>query len=73
MSIDEFNRRMIEIEAGNQEVFKGRRIFSYFELDSYKNTGTYMIDIDSAKRLPQALREEIQKAFDKFLVKKAER
>lgn len=70
MGIDEFNRRMIEIETGNQDVFKGRRIFSYFELDSYKNTGTYMIDIDPAKRLPQPVRDEIQKAFDKFLVKK---
>lgn len=71
MGIDEFNRRMIEIETGNQDVFKGRRIFSYFELDSYKNTGTYMIDIDPAKRLPQRLRDEIQKAFDKFLVKRS--
>ena len=71
MGIDEFNRRMIEIEAGNQDVFKGRRIFSYFELDSYKNTGTYMIDIDPVKRLPQPVRDEIQKAFDKFLIKKS--
>ena len=70
MGIDEFNRRMIEIEVGNQDVFKGRRIFSYFELDSYKGTGTYMIDIDPAKRLPQPVRDEIQKAFDKFLVKR---
>ncbi|HTD41235.1 MAG TPA: hypothetical protein VK671_11485 [Mucilaginibacter sp.] len=71
MGIDEFNRRMIEIEAANQDVFKGRRVFSYFELDSYKSTGTYIIDIDPAKRLPQNVRDEIQKAFDKFLVKRS--
>jgi hypothetical protein len=69
MSYDQFTRRMIEIEAANREVFNGRRIFSYFELDPDRGTEKYIIDIDPNKKLPQNIRDEIQKAFDKFLVK----
>jgi len=69
MSYDQFNRRMIEIEAANREAFGGRRIFSYFELDPDKGTERYIIDIDPNKKLPQNIRDEIQKAFDKFLAK----
>ena len=69
MSYDQFNRRMIEIEAANREAFAGRRIFSYFELDPDKGTERYIIDIDPNKKLPQNIRDEIQKAFDKFLAK----
>ena len=69
MSIDQFNRRMIEIEATNREAFMGRRIFSYFELDPDKGTERYIIDIDPNKKLPQNIRDEIQRAFDKFLEK----
>ena len=69
MSYDQFNRRMIEIEAANREAFGGRRIFSYFELDPDKGTERYIIDIDPNKKLPQNIRDEIQNAFDEFLVK----
>ena len=69
MSYDQFTRRMIEIEAANREVFKGRRIFSYFELDPDRGTEKYIIDIDPSKKLPQGIRDEIKKAFDKFLAK----
>ena len=69
MSYDQFNRRMIEIEAANREAFNGRRIFSFFELDPDKGTEKYIIDIDPNKKLPQYIRDEIQKAFDQFLVK----
>ena len=69
MSYDQFNRRMIEIEAANREAFKGRRICRYFELDPDKGTERYIIDIDPNKKLPQNIRDEIQKAFDKFLVR----
>jgi hypothetical protein len=69
MSYDQFNRRMIEIEAANREALKGRRIFSYFELDPDRGTEKYIIDIDPGKKLPQNIRQEIQKAFDKYLAK----
>lgn len=69
MSIDQFNHRMIEIEAANREALKGRRIFSYFELEPDKGTKRYIIDIDPNKKLPQNISDEIQKAFDQFLVK----
>jgi hypothetical protein len=69
MSIDKFNRRMIEIEAGNREAFKGRRIFSYFDLDPDRGTEKYIINIDPDEQLPQNIRNEIKKAFNEFLAK----
>jgi hypothetical protein len=69
MSIDKFNRRMIEIEAGNRDAFKGRRIFSYFDLDPDRGTEKYIINIDPDEQLPQNIRDEIKKAFKQFLEK----
>ena len=69
MSIDKFNKRVIEIEAKHKEDLKGKRIFSYFELDPDRSTTNYIIDIDPKKELPQYIRDEIQKAYDQFLSK----
>ncbi len=69
MSIDKFNKRVIEIEAKHKGDLKGKRIFSYFELDPDRSTTNYIIDIDPKKELPQYIRDEIQKAYDLFLSK----
>jgi hypothetical protein len=37
--------------------------------DNTNKGAQYIIDIDPNKKLPQNIRDEIQKAFDKFLVK----
>jgi hypothetical protein len=69
MSIDKFNKCVLEIEASHKEELKGKRIFSYFELDPDKGTTKYIIDIDPKKELPQYIRDEIQEAYNKFLSK----
>jgi hypothetical protein len=69
MSIDKFNKRVLEIEAKHKGDLKGKRIFSYFELDPDRGTTNYIIDIDPKKELPQYIRDEIQKAYDQFLSK----
>jgi hypothetical protein len=69
MSIDKFNKSVVEIEAKHKGDLKGKRIFSYFELDPDRGTTNYIIDIDPKKELPQYIRDEIQKAYDLFLSK----
>lgn len=69
MSIDQFNSRILEIEAKHKADLKGKRIFSYFEVDPHKGTTNYIIDIDPKKELPQYLRDEIQEAYKRFLSK----
>jgi hypothetical protein len=69
MSIDKFNNRIKDIEAKHRDVFKGRRIFSYFALDQDRSTENYIINIDPNKALPQFVRDQIQEAYDLFLSK----
>ncbi len=69
MSIDKFNSRILEIEAKHRDVFKGRRIFSYFALDQDRSTENYIINIDPNKALPQNIRDQIQEAYNLLLSK----
>jgi hypothetical protein len=69
MSIDKFNSRILEIEAKHRDVFKGRRIFSYFALDQDRSTENYIINIDPNKVLPQSVRNQIQEAYNLLLSK----
>jgi hypothetical protein len=69
MSIDKFNNRILDIEARHKADLKGRRIFSYFEVDPDRSTTNYIIDIDPKKELPQYIRDEIREAYNLFLSK----
>ncbi|WP_426671358.1 hypothetical protein ACPPVU_08985 [Mucilaginibacter sp. McL0603] len=69
MSIDKFNNRILDIEARHKGDLKGKRIFSYFEVDAVRSTTNYIIDIDPKKELPQRIRDEIQEAYNQFLSK----
>ena len=69
MSIDKFNVRILEIEARHRGDLKGKRIFSYFEVDPDRSTTNYIIIIDPKKELPQYIRDEIQEAYNLFLAK----
>ena len=67
MALAEFENRIREIEAKNQDFFKGKRIFSFFAFDPVKSTDKYIMTIYEDKGLPPKIRKEIQDAFDKFL------
>jgi hypothetical protein len=69
MSIDKFNNRILDIEARHKGDLRGKRIFSYFEVDPVRSTTNYIIDIDPKKELPQHIRDEIQEAYNLFLAK----
>lgn len=67
MGSAEFENRIREIEAKNQDFFKGKRIFSFFAFDPIKSSDKYVMTIYDNKGLPPNIRKEIQDAFDKFL------
>jgi hypothetical protein len=69
MSIDKFNSRILDIEARHKSDLKGKRIFSYFDVDPDRGTTNYIIDIDPKNELPQFIRDEIQEAYNLFLAK----
>jgi hypothetical protein len=69
MSIDKFNNRILDIEARHKVDLKGKRIFSYFDVDPDRGTTNYIISIDPKKELPQYIRDEIQEAYNLFLAK----
>ena len=67
MGSADFENRVRAIEANNPDVFKGKRIFSFFAFDQIRTTGKYMIEFYDHMALPQNIRKEIQDAFDKHL------